>query len=66
MALLKFENIKKMDKKERENKFNELRFELVKANVTANKSNAKTKEIKKAIARLITFNKSNKEKLKNN
>jgi len=42
-------------------------MELVKAGVTANKQNAKTKEIKRAISRLLTYknaNTSNKEALK--
>ena len=58
MALLRAKDIAKMTPKEREEKLAELRFESVKAGVTANKSNAKTKEIKRAISRLITFNKS--------
>ncbi|MDP3881627.1 MAG: hypothetical protein Q8Q31_01985 [Nanoarchaeota archaeon] len=64
MALLRFEDVKKMDKKARAEKIQELKLELVKANVTAHKSAAKTKEIKRAIARLITFNTSDKEVLK--
>ncbi len=56
MTLLKFKEIQKMDKKNIGEKLKELKFELVKANVTANKANAKTKEIKKAIARILTFN----------
>ena len=49
--------------KERAEKLKELKFELVKSGVTANKFNAKTKEIKRAISRLITFGKSAKEEL---
>ncbi len=66
MALLKSDDIRKMNKKDREEKLKELKLELVKANVTANKVSAKTKEIKRAIARLITINKSFKEALKKN
>ncbi len=55
MALLRYSDIKKMNKKDREGKLKELKFALVKANVTANKANAKPKEIKRAIARLLTF-----------
>ena len=55
MALLKYKDIGRMSAQEREAKLKDLRFELIKASVTANKQNAKTKEIKKAIARLITF-----------
>ena len=64
MAILRFKEIKKMDVKSREEKLKELKFELTRSNVTANKANAKTKEIKRAIARLLTFNKSNMEELK--
>ena len=60
MALLKYNSIAKMSEKERESKFKDLKLELVKANVTANKSGAKTKEIKRAIARLLTFNRSSR------
>jgi ribosomal protein L29 len=63
MALLRFSDIKKMDKKAREEKFKELKLELIKSNVAANRAGAKTKEIKKAIARLIMFNISDKEVL---
>jgi len=66
MALLRLEDIKKMDKKARNEKIKDLRLELVKANVTAHKSAAKTKEIKRTIARLITFNNTDKEVLKKN
>ena len=61
MKLLKMKDIEKATTKEREEKLKELKFELIKANVTANKSNAKTKEIKRAISRLLTY--SNMEKL---
>ena len=59
MALIKRKEIKKMDYKSRIEKIKELRFELVKSSVGANKSTAKTKEIKKTIARLLTFNAAN-------
>ena len=62
MSILKAKDIEKMDAKAREEKLKDLKMELVKANVTANKTNAKTKEIKRAIARLITF--ATKEKSK--
>jgi len=64
MAVLKIKDVRKMSKKEREEKLKELRFALTKANVTANKVNAKTKEIKRAIARLLTVNESGKGALK--
>jgi ribosomal protein L29 len=63
MVLLRNSDIQKMKKEEIDTKLNELRMESVKASVTANKQNAKTKEIKRAIARLLTFNKS-KDSLK--
>jgi len=58
MAILKSKDISKMDRKEIESKLKDLRMELIKANVSANKTNAKTKEIKRAISRLITFQNS--------
>ena len=61
MAILKAKEIEKMSDKERESKLTDLKMELVKANVTAHKTNAKTKEIKRAIARIITFNTSQKK-----
>jgi ribosomal protein L29 len=64
MAILKYKEITKLNKKQREEKLKELRLELTKANVTANKANAKTKEIKRAIARLFTFNTTDKGELK--
>ncbi len=56
MGILRAKDLGKMDKKSIESKLSELKMELVKSNVAANKTNAKTKEIKKAIARIITFN----------
>ena len=61
MTLLKMKEIKTIAQKEREEKLRNLKFELVKANVTANRATAKTKEIKRAISRLISFNKSFRE-----
>ena len=58
MTLLRYKDLTKMDDKTRLEKLKDLKFELTKASVAANKQNAKTKEIKKAIARLLTFNKS--------
>jgi ribosomal protein L29 len=66
MAIIRPKEISKMEKKERNSKLAELKLELIKANVTANKTNAKTKEIKRAISRLLTFNNSKKDKLKEN
>ena len=54
MAVLKAKEVAKMDKKTKEEKLKELKMELIKANVTAHKTNAKTKEIKRAISRIYT------------
>jgi ribosomal protein L29 len=64
MAILKPKAISNMNERERAEKLSDLKLELIKANVTANKTNAKTKEIKRAISRLNTFSKSGKDKLK--
>ncbi len=61
MAILRFKDVKKMDNKQAEDKLKDLEFELIKANVTANKANAKPKEIKRAIARLKTYIFNSKE-----
>ena len=61
MAIIKLSDIKKMTKSEIESKLKDLKLELVKGSVTANKANAKTKEIKRTIARLFTFGKNRKE-----
>lgn len=63
MAILKTKDIKEMSKEDREKRLKELKFELIKANVTANRASAKTKEIKRAISRLITISKSSKEEV---
>jgi len=55
MAILRQKDLIKMSEKEREEKLKDLKFELVKSNVAANKTNAKTKEIKRAIARILTM-----------
>jgi len=60
MALLRMRDVLKMNGKERKEKIKELKMEIIRANVTANKANAKTKEIKKAISRLLTMNKKEK------
>jgi ribosomal protein L29 len=55
MALLRAKDIHKMNKEDRKEKLREIRFELVKAGVTANKAKAKTKELKRALSRLLTI-----------
>ena len=59
MALLKTKEISNMSKGDREKKLKELKFELIKSKVSASKTgSSKIKEIKKIIARILTFNKS--------
>jgi len=54
MAILKSKDIARMNDKEKEDKLKELKFELIKANVAANKSGKiKIKEIRRTIARLM-------------
>ena len=56
MAILKSKEIARMSNKEKEDKLKELRFELIKANVTANKTGKiKIKEIRRTIAKLLTL-----------
>ena len=56
MSILKAKDISKMGKEERNEKLKELKMELIKKNVAANKtSKIRTKEIKKAIARILTL-----------
>ncbi|MEK6888721.1 MAG: 50S ribosomal protein L29 [Nanoarchaeota archaeon] len=55
MTLLKFKDIEKMPDADLQQKMKDLKFELTKSGVTANKAKAKTKEIKRAVARILTF-----------
>jgi len=56
MAVLKKKAIKSMNEKEKKEKTTELRLELIKRQSGTNKqSKIKIKEIKKAIARLLTI-----------
>jgi len=58
MAVIRKSELKKMNKEEAEKKLQELRLELVKARVSASKNaSSKTKEIKRAIARILTLKK---------
>ena len=69
MAILKTKEIRKMSKTEREKRMEELKFELVKARVSASKSgNSKIKEIKKTIAKILTLNnlENKSSKIENN
>ena len=60
MALLRQKEIPKMSEQDIKTKLSDLKLEIVKANVTANKSSAKTKEIKRAISRILTHMSKNK------
>jgi len=63
---MKFQEIKKLNKDERDKKIKELKIELIKSKVATSKTgNAKSKEIKKIIAQILTFNRSEKDGLKN-
>ncbi|MBT4135752.1 50S ribosomal protein L29 [archaeon] len=60
MAILKSKDIAKMNEKEINSKIKDLRMELIKGQVNANKGGKlKTREIKRTIARLHTFNRLN-------
>lgn len=54
MALLRSRDVAKMNSQEKDSKIKELKLELSKASVTAHKTNAKNKEIKRALARIFT------------
>jgi len=58
MAILKAKDISKMSEKERKEKIKELKVELIRNKLGKSKANAK--EIKKTIARLLTFNRLKK------
>ena len=64
MAILKAKDARKMSKKDLDEKMKELRFEIVRAAVTANKQNAKTKELKRTLSRCINISKTLKEATK--
>jgi len=58
MSKRKTEDLKKLNAEQIGKKLAELRFELIKSKVSSSKTgNAKPKEIRKTIARLLTFNK---------
>lgn len=61
MAIIKNQELKKMSNSEREEKIKELKIELVKEKINITKGGKnKIREIKKTIARLLTFNRLNK------
>ncbi len=55
MASMKYREISKMSKAERESKLRELKIEMIKSKANAQKA-AKAKEIKKMIAKIIASN----------
>jgi ribosomal protein L29 len=60
MTRLKAKDIKKMNKDDKMKKIEELKLELVKSKVNAQKGSSKSKEIKKTIARILTLDNENK------
>ena len=61
MAIVRAKDAARMDAKARAEKLKDLRMELVKSCVAAHKTTAKTKEIKRAIARILTFDAKEKK-----
>ena len=65
MAALKSKEIAKMNKNEKEKRLKELKLELIKTRANVAKTgSSKSKEIRRMIARIMTFSKSSKEELK--
>ncbi len=62
---LKMKEIHKMGNEERMKKIEELKFELVKSKGSSSKGTAKSKEIKKTIARILTLNNQTKHEVEN-
>jgi ribosomal protein L29 len=67
MASMKSTDIQKMNKEERMKKIEELKLELIKAKISASKAGtSKMKEIRRMIAKILTFNaQENKQKVLN-
>lgn len=63
MAVLRMKAIREMDSKARQEKVKELRLELLKVGASAQKSKIRTKEVKKALARLLTFANTERKKV---
>ena len=61
MAVLKTKDIIKMDAKSRSEKLKDLKMELIKVKSSPSKNSGKTKEIKRAIARIFTINAKEKK-----
>lgn len=60
MAILRAKEIRALDQQEREAKLMELKFSLIKANVSSQKGKSKIKELKRTIARFHTINNESK------
>ncbi len=61
MAILNKKDIIKMSSKERKEKIKDLKMELIKEKINLSKGGkVRMKEIKKTIARLLTYNKFNR------
>ena len=62
MAILKSKDISSMSNNERESKIKDLKLELIKEKISLSKGGKmRIKEIKRTIARLMTFNRLNKD-----
>ena len=60
MVILKSKDISKISQKEIEEKIKDLKMELIKNQISSGKGGKmKTREIKRTIARLLTFNRLN-------
>lgn len=56
---MKYKEITKMNNEDRERKLNDLKIELLKSKTKSSKSgSSNTREIKKTIAKILTFNAS--------
>ena len=61
MAIIKSKDIVKLSENERIEKLKDLRMELIKSGLPNSKSKLRPKEIKKAIAKILTFNRLNQK-----
>lgn len=61
---MKFKELKKISKEDREKKLKELKMELLKSKTASKTGSSKTQQIKKIIAKILTLNAS-EEVLKN-
>jgi ribosomal protein L29 len=61
---MKYKEISKMTQEERDKKIKELKMEFIKSKAKTSKT-GNSREIKRIIARILTFNTSKSEELKN-